>query len=230
MTAKTCKICGKPSGMYPLCINCLKLKNEGKIKKCEDCDNWYIVEKGCACHSQQESTESQSSELNCIICREPSNGKHLCKNCYYKYKNKTVFIKVVNGTKYSPTEEWYTGSYICSDGHIVKSKSERDIDNYLFHHSIPHAYEKTFSIDADPKHDIHPDFLMKLNDKEVYLEHWGIEGNNRYNETKEYKLEIYKRFGITLICTTEDDMKDVEASLLKKLTYFKPDKINFLEE
>ena len=32
MAGKTCAICGKPSGMYPLCTNCFILKDEGKGK------------------------------------------------------------------------------------------------------------------------------------------------------------------------------------------------------
>lgn len=31
MTSKTCEICGNPNGFYPLCKECNKLKDEGKI-------------------------------------------------------------------------------------------------------------------------------------------------------------------------------------------------------
>lgn len=41
--AKVCQICNKPSGMYPLCIEHMKLKNEGKVVKNEKLNKWEIV-------------------------------------------------------------------------------------------------------------------------------------------------------------------------------------------
>ncbi len=35
-----CQICGAKSRYYPLCKNCFKLRDEGKIVKCEDCGIW----------------------------------------------------------------------------------------------------------------------------------------------------------------------------------------------
>ena len=44
---KTCVICGKPSGMYPLCKEHLQMKNEGKVIKCEDCGAWHLKDEPC---------------------------------------------------------------------------------------------------------------------------------------------------------------------------------------
>ena len=35
-----CQICGAKSGFYPLCKNCSKLKDEGKVTKCDECSIW----------------------------------------------------------------------------------------------------------------------------------------------------------------------------------------------
>lgn len=62
--------------------------------------------------------------------------------------------------------------------------------------------------------------------KMVYIEHWGVNNKQSYNETKEYKLKIYKEKGITLISTTEKDMVDIDNCLFKKLKYVKKGQIN----
>ena len=36
----TCQICGAKSGFFPICKDCNKLKEEGKITKCEGCGLW----------------------------------------------------------------------------------------------------------------------------------------------------------------------------------------------
>lgn len=47
---KKCQVCGESCGdTYHLCFKCNTKKNEGQIKKCEYCDKFYIVAKGCSC-------------------------------------------------------------------------------------------------------------------------------------------------------------------------------------
>ena len=131
-------------------------------------------------------------------------------------------------------DESYEGRYTCKDGHIVKSKSEREIDNYLFENEIPHAYEKELSFGASEKDILHPDFYLPNylgKGKHVYIEHWGYEENNiQYTQTKKFKLPIYKKLGITLVCTYEKtDTKDIESTLDRKLKKenIKENQINF---
>ena len=87
---KTCAICGKQSGMYPLCTECFKLRDAGEITKCETCGAWYRTKDGCPnckpkpVKKQKSNVEEEkpvSDELTCIICGKPSNGKHFCLNC-----------------------------------------------------------------------------------------------------------------------------------------------------
>lgn len=224
---KTCEVCGKPSGMYPLCTDCFKLRDEGKIIKCEECGIWHKIDEACDC----EIEEDNSSE--CIICGEESNGYVFCKDCYYKYKNKTLILQVKNCKTFEVLDAGYSSEYTCIDGHFVKSKSELLIDNYLYNKGIQHAYEKALPIDKD--NSLHPDFYIKelINSKgevikDIYLEHWGYEPeeNSKYEETKKYKLEKYKELKITLITTNEQDMKNCDAVLERKLKFFEANKIN----
>ena len=55
--------------------------------------------------------------------------------------------------------------------------------------------------------------------KHVWLEHWGFDDNNRdYAKTKKFKLPIYEKLGITLVCTYErTDTGDIDATLDRKL-------------
>lgn len=292
---KTCAICGKPSGMYPLCTNCFKLKDEGKIVKCEICGTWHYVNQPCNCkytelptkgfqkciicgaptngyafcktcwneyddiellqilnNYQEKESDAQTSVDNsnkeqnpvitineknkakCITCGRQTDGLLFCSSCYSKYKSKELYFKITNCTSIELLDENYEGNITCKDGHIVKSKSERLIDDYLYDHNYIHAYEKTLSYGPDDKDVLHPDFYLPHylgENKHVYIEHWGYNENNiRYTETKKFKMEIYRKLGITLICTYErTDLKDLEGTLDRKLnkSNIKENQINF---
>ncbi|MBP3390225.1 MAG: DUF2726 domain-containing protein [Clostridia bacterium] len=42
-----CKVCGAPSGKYPLCPACNAKKEKGEIIKCQKCSNWHYVNAPC---------------------------------------------------------------------------------------------------------------------------------------------------------------------------------------
>ena len=240
MTSKTCIICGKPSGNYLFCFSCNKLKDEGKVVKCETCKKWHLAEKPCECAPAKvlapssdrqvasASNEKESSgELMCLICGEPSNGQHLCKQCYYKYKAKNILIEIRNGKEYELLNEEYEGKFGCEDGHIVKSKTEVIIDDYFYNHQIKHAYEIPVPMPDENGNTVtlHPDFYLP--DYDVYLEHWGYgEENKRYTEAKKYKINLYNLNHKTVICTYEKDMNNMSAMLKFKLENFKKGQYN----
>lgn len=244
--AKTCAICGKPSGMYPLCLDCFKLKDQGKIEKCEVCGKWHKTDEPCGCKA--EKTKPQKAEKNsvvvidsnnksrCITCGKQTDGLLFCVGCYHKYKDKDLLIRVTKCSSVELLDADYEGRYTCKDGHIVKSKSERDIDNYLFENGIQHAYEKELPYGAKEEEILHPDFCLPSylgKGKDVYIEHWGYEENNiRYTNTKKFKLPIYEKLGITLICTYEKtDTGKIDTVLDRKLNkkFIQEGKINFEE-
>ena len=57
---------------------------KGEIVQCADCGKWHEKEVICDCKKvKEESKEIKSeNELTCIICGEPSNGKHFCIDCW----------------------------------------------------------------------------------------------------------------------------------------------------
>lgn len=228
-----CPICGEPTNVYMgkarkdrLCYKHGKMANAGEIVRCPDCGKWNEKNVVCDCKKNKEENNdfTEQKENKCLLCDNDS-GKYLfCKKCYSKYQGKTLLLKITcdKNQKLELLNESYEGVYKCKDGHIVKSKSEKDIDNYLFEHKIAHAYEKTLIIGADK---FNPDFY--LTDMDVYIEHWGYNSDNEeYTRRKEYKLPKYKEKGITLIQTNEKDMQDPETALELKLNTYKKGEIN----
>lgn len=245
---KVCEICGKPSGIYPLCTDCFKLRDEGKVAKCEKCGAWFKTSKGCPnCKPKQKEQKKQLStkqntvitiDINnrsrCITCGKETDGLLFCTSCYYKFKDKELLFKITNCSNVELLDEDYEGKRTCKDGHIVKSKSEREIDNYLFEKGIPHAYEKELSYGPNETDVIHPDFFLPnyLGPNEgVYIEHWGYNENNlKYTKSKKFKMEIYRKQKITLVCIYEKtDMDKIDSVLDRKLNpdNIKPHTINY---
>ena len=244
-----CVICGKPSGYFPLCKEHNKEKEDGKIIKCEECKTWHYTDKPCKCNISDSKKISESEteivepvdefsdiddtdELfislqpnHCITCGEESEGKFFCKACYFKYKGKSLYLKISKCDKVKILDDEYESDRVCDDGHVVKSKSEREIDNYLYNNKIQHAYE--WEIPVKGAKPIHPDFYLR--EKEIYIEHWGYGKENiKYTQQKNYKLKIYRELGYTVICTHEStDTKNLNAALRRKLTYYEEGKINY---
>lgn len=231
-----CPICGEPTFKYygnyrkdGLCSQHGRMANAGEIEQCPDCGQWHNADENCPNCTQPaepQVTEQQDPQSKkCLLCGADSGNFMFCKTCYSKYHDKTLLLKVTVNTNQhiELLDESYEGIYVCKDGHVVKSKSERDIDNYLFEHNIPHAYEKALPIGDEI---FKPDFYLP--NQNAYLEHWGYdESNSEYTRRKEYKIPKYREKGITLICTDEHDMKDVETSLQIKLETYKKGEINF---
>ncbi len=241
---KTCAICGKPSGMYPLCTACFKLRDAGKISKCETCGTWYRTNEGCPnCKPAPKQTSapvveentSAPDELTCIICGKPSNGKHFCRDCYYRFRNKEILLRVSKCELPcgDPLDESYEGVFECDDGHIVKSMAEQAIDNYLCEHAIFHGYE--LPLDVGTEKPLRPDFCLKNyleEGKNVYLEYFGLKGQPKYDEETAYKIDLYRKNHITVICMyPKTDSKNLNFSLSLKLQKekIKEGEINYFE-
>lgn len=233
-----CPICGAPTSSWygnarkdGLCrLHAQQLK-EGLIEQCPDCGKWHEAGKPCECKNTvaKHSEGVKTSELTCIICGEPSNGKHFCINCYRKYANKVLYLKVQKCKDFEKLEAEYESDFVCDDGHLVKSPYEKIIDNWLFKENIQHAYEVKIDIDKDK--DITPDFYIPeyKGTKNIYIEFWGYdETNMKYQQRKQYKLQIYpelvKRDGITVIYLNRKEVEN--DTYKKKIKYAEQGKIN----
>lgn len=106
MATKTCAICGKASGMYPLCKDCFKLRDDGKIVQCPDCKTWHYTNQPCNCEDEEIDIERQPlPDKKCIICGENAPQGPFCRDCYYEMLDvKDSFDK--NQASYQ-LRDWY---------------------------------------------------------------------------------------------------------------------------
>ena len=221
-----CPICGKPTAhiygkynKYGLCNEHSRQQKNGEIEQCPDCGKWNRTGEECDCH--KPAAESKSDELTCIICGKPSNGKHFCYECYKRYKNKEILIKIIKCEfpTGEPLDESYEGIYECNDGHIVKSTFEQQIDNWLHDNDIQHGYETPVNVGTEKP--LRPDFYLKNylgEKKDVYIEYFGLKGNPKYDEETRYKIELYKKKKLTVICLYPNpDGRNINFALQSKL-------------
>lgn len=102
-------------------------------------------------------------------------------------------------------------SFICLDGHKVRSKGELIIDNHLHRLNLNHIYEKTINVRGKPiKYDWY------LPDSKVYIEYWGFYGK-LYEKRKNEKLDLYKKGKLTLISIEDLMLMDIYPNLEKEL-------------
>lgn len=238
-----CPICGEPTRIYMGNARKDKLcgKHADMLKKGDIVidDEGLFVDAKTNKILNKDYKEKEDKEYKgvakCIACgKEVQPGFFFCKTCYAKYIKKELLVRIKNCKEITILDESYEGHYVCDDGHIVKSKSERDIDNYLFENNIPHAYERAFVPESDPSKTLKPDFTLpnfKGSGKDVFIEHWGYNDNNiEYTKSKKYKIDIYKKEKVTIVSTYEKDIQDYKVALKKKLATFEYDKINFEEK
>ncbi len=105
-------------------------------------------------------------------------------------------------------------SYKCIDGHVVKSKGELIIDNFLHLNGIEHEYEKKIKVKGNP---IKCDWYLP--EHEIYMEYWGFFGK-KYLQRKKEKLNLYHKGKLKLISIEEIMFKDIYTNLTSELKKF----------
>jgi hypothetical protein len=110
--------------------------------------------------------------------------------------------------------------YKCNDDHVVKSRAEALIDNWLSREGIAHEYEPNLTIDGNK---IKPDWYLP--DAEGYVEFWGFlaRDNKDYNDRRNHKEQLYALANKKLVSITGIDLEDINVKVKQKL-------LNFLDE
>lgn len=219
---KFCDICGKPSGMYPLCKDCLELKNQGLVIKCPTCNAWRKKDEPCqSCKddpitrtiAEEPKEVEDTNELKCLICNKPSNGKHFCPTCYAKYRNRAVDIRITNCYQTEVLDEYGNLNYTCLDETKVRSRAERDIADWLYHNKVRYIYEKFVNYKDEetglPK-TLKPDFYLP--DYDFYIE-YNEYTKPFYVNSKSYAQKIYKKLNLTVHIMTEKELRNISAFL-----------------
>ncbi|MEC0089878.1 glycerol kinase [Paenibacillus macquariensis] len=123
-------------------------------------------------------------------------------------------VKEYNKTETVGFREKFEATHRSADGHYVRSRAEMLIDNWLYMSEIVHAYERKLPIEED----VYCDFYLPVG--KVYIEFWGLENDAKYNDRKQLKLEIYKKYGFKLIELDDKDILNLDDILPKKLLKF----------
>jgi hypothetical protein len=101
--------------------------------------------------------------------------------------------------------------YRCLDGHLVRSKGELIIDNYLYFLGISHIYERILILWGNK---IKCDWFLPKYD--LYIEYWGYTGK-KYLERKEEKLRLYRKAKLELISIENWMFIDLYSNINKVL-------------
>lgn len=93
------------------------------------------------------------------------------------------------------------------DGHFVESEFEIKVDDILYTNNIVHAY--SIKVDEITERTVICDwFIPVFADKGIYIELWGVKGDEKYNKNKKEKIELYKKHNLKLIEIEYDELKD----------------------
>lgn len=110
--------------------------------------------------------------------------------------------------------EQFEARHHAADGHYVRSKAEKLVDNWLYMMGIVHVYEKRLPI----REEVYSNFYLPRGN--VYIECWGYEKDSHYLYKKNDKIEIYNKHNLNLIELVDDDIYNLDNILPKKMSQF----------
>ena len=105
----------------------------------------------------------------------------------------------------------FLANHRATDGHMVRSRGEMLIDNFLYFAGIAHAYERLLPVEEE----LYCDFYVPAG--KVYIEYWGLDDDPKYIERKNIKKEIYKKSGFNLIELNNAQVDNLDDYLPKLL-------------
>ena len=103
------------------------------------------------------------------------------------------------------------------DGHFVDSDYEADVDDILYDLRQVDCYGKKVSVITE--RGVKCDWFLPIisNSKGIYIELWGVEGNEKYDLNKEEKRKLYKKYNLPLIEIEKDELKGDKQGLSDRI-------------
>jgi len=117
-------------------------------------------------------------------------------------------IKSKHGKGYTAN---YPSSYLCSDGHVVRSLSECIIDNFFTKNGIVHKYEDIILKTAGKKFKY--DWYLK--EVDIYIEFFGFSGK-KYKETMAEKKTFYRKNKLKMVSLEPEVLSNLEEKIPEK--------------
>ena len=213
-----CPICGEPTRVYM--GNARKDRLCGKHADMLKSGELTVDEKGKFSLTKELPKNECTLDITCIICGEPSNGKHFCFKCYKEFKDHSVDIRITNCRDIEIIDRYGNKKIKTKDGRFVRSLSEKIILDYFFDHYIRVVYEKTIPYinEKGDNAELHPDFYLQ--DYDLYIEFNGLT-NKTYLRKKDYVNKIYASKGYNVAILDSNDINDIEGALDKLLEKYK---------
>jgi hypothetical protein len=109
----------------------------------------------------------------------------------------------------------FPATFRTQDGHMVRSRAEVLIDNWLYMQGIVHAYERRLPIEEE----CYCDFYLP-GGKGVYIEFWGRESDPKYRQRQTDKRAIYKKYELRLIELGDAEIERLDDVLPRMLLRF----------
>jgi hypothetical protein len=166
-----------------------------------------------------------SEEMHVKIEQDVKNSNKTLIDAVREYENTTNELENDFRYKWPPTLR-------TDDGHWVRSKGERDIDNWFYAKEIVHIYEKN-EMNIEGK-EVYCDFYLPY-DKNgkflgnqkggIYVEYWGLAEWEEYAKRMAQKKEFYNKKGLILVEIIEAEMNDPSTILPKKFMKYFKDKV-----
>ena len=184
----------------------------------DDKRGWHITKLGKIVGGKQKE-HSDSGKLYVLwpddIFHNKSFQETLIENQILTDVDSTIKEKTVDHNELSFREK-FPATHRTSDGHMVRSRAEVIIDNFLYNNQIIHAYERKVPIEEE----VYSDFYIPMGEK-VYIEFWGKVGDEQYDKRKNIKIDIYKKNGLNLIELFDKDLTNIDDILPGKLLKYK---------
>lgn len=141
---------------------------------------------------------------------QKKNSNLLTENGNYIKENQELLETI---HQFNPDDDYrkrYPSPYRCDDGDWVRSKAEREIDNFFYRHRIWHIIEEVYyKRNTNTKY--YPDFYLP--DYNLYLEYFGGTDPD-YLFKKEAKISTYRSdYSIKFEYLTYDDDTRIEERL-----------------
>jgi hypothetical protein len=106
----------------------------------------------------------------------------------------------------------FPANFRTQDGHMVRSRAEVLIDNWLYMQGLVHAYERRLPIEEE----CYCDFYLP-GGKGVYIEFWGRESDPKYRERMAVKQAIYAKHELRLIELGDAEIERLDDVLPRML-------------
>ena len=135
----------------------------------------------------EEHTSTYYQQQNNFYKNPPNFSNDKTTNNNSKQNSKAKKINQSAKRQYTDYRKTHPAEYRCMDGHYVRSKAEREIDNFFFYNDIKHIYEFEYHNSQRNKTYFTDFYLPKYN---LYIEYFG-RTNPEYLKKKSEKIAVY---------------------------------------